>query len=624
LHRVVVTLALALSLAGTAHAEAQVDTRSAQFQDLQSEAARQRFIITRQAERPFPKPDQGSPETRALGALNLALALLWLGGEEQARQANDLLSAFLDGAATAPWYKGITPRHRAGAPADNDYFHFQPAQYLFRMVSMPGGAARLSNANREKIQTLMKDWAHTECRIEEARGDVWTIWGSENHAALRDGSCWAAAVLLSSDPSPEGTEYADGSNAAEQRNAWIAHLKRWLRSRGRSGALVEYFSPTYAQYTLLNIQLYADFSEDAELRGLARSYLDLWWAQWAQEQVDGVHGGSKTRSYAKSVPDGTAMPITAWLYFGLGERPTRLPPGEAPMAVSPYRPPPLVAALATASGARGVYDVFTRAPGLPRSAMEPGPVYHLDAERNGVLRVTRVAPGFAMGMGMVPLLRDVDWTAISSQNRWSGLVFAGGDPRARIVPSVLLPRGRKSYNALFGVQNGATQIVRGVFPDEARYPPRMGVWIGKPLRRLEQGDWIFVEHGAFAAVRPAFGGWKPAPAAEGWMVLNDPSSPIILQAAAREDYPDLSSFIGAVAGMEIERTETEVSVRGLGDAGRLALGLGTNGTMLIDGKPVDLQPAFVMRSPFINQPKGSGTVEMRFGEAELDLDFGQP
>jgi hypothetical protein len=108
------------------------------------------------------------------------------------------------------------------------------------------------------------------------------------------------------------------------------------------------------------------------------------------------------------------------------------------------------------------------------------------------------------------------------------------------------------------------------------------------------------------------------------MVLNDPSSPIILQAAAREDYPDLSSFIGAVADMEIERTETEVSVRGLGDAGRLTLGLEANGTLLIDGKEVDLDPPFVMRSPFINQAGGSGTVEMRFGEAALELDFGQP
>jgi hypothetical protein len=619
--------ALLLTLAmltGAAHAETRSDIAARSAPDLQTEAGRQRFIITRQAERPFPKPDHGSPETQALGHLNLALALLWLGGDDDVRRANDLLLGFLDGARSAPWYKGVTARHRAGTPADNDYFHFQPAQYLFRMVHMPGGAARLSNENRDKIQAVMADWAGTECRIGEARADVWTIWGSENHAALRDGSCWAASVLLTEDPPAEDVRYADGSRPEEQLEAWTAHLKRWLRSRGRAGALVEYFSPTYAQYTLLNILLYADFSKDEELRGLASDYLDLWWAQWAQEQLDGVHGGSKTRSYAKSVPDGTPMPVTAWLYFGLGERPTRLPPGEAPMAVSSYRPPALVAALARASGARGVYDVVTRAPGLPRSPMEPGPVYHMDEARNGVLRVTRVAPGFAMGLGMVPLLREEDWTAISSQTRWAGLVFSGGDPRARIVPSVLLPRGRKSYNALFGVQNGATQIVRGIFKEGARNAPRMGVWIGKPLRRLEQGEWIFTEHGSYAAVRPAFGGWQPDPAAPGWMVLNDPSSPVILQAATKEDYPDLSSFISAATAMKMERTETELSVEGLGDAGRLTLGLGESGTLMINGEPVNLDPTFVMRSPFINQAAGSGAVEMRYGGKALNLDFGPP
>ncbi|MFG1429353.1 hypothetical protein [Roseixanthobacter glucoisosaccharinicivorans] len=589
-------------------------------------AQRQSALVDQQIQRPFPKIVSAQGNASPTAVLNLALAELW---HRDDGVANQRLGELLQTIRQQKNYKGVTGHHQPGALADDDLFHFQWAQFLYRIHAMygPAGSVRqgaVTQAIDDQIRDVFIDWSSTECRIADANPSrTWIVWGSENHSALRDSSCWAAASIIMSSNSSSGA-YQDGSTAAQQLTAWSNFLKAYFKSRGRTGALIEYFSPTYAQYTLLNFYLYADFAEDENLRDLARSYLDLWWAMWAQEEIDGIHGGSKTRTYASRLGDGTPLPVTAWLYFGIGARPTELPPGEASMVASAYRPPAAVSDLVLHRPKQAKYEVRTRAPGLSATPRSPGFLYDVDFEKNGVLRVTHVTPGFAMGLGMLPLLPDKAWTAISSQNRWSGLVFGGGDRLARIVPSVILPADRKSYNAQFGVQSAATQLVRGVFSPKFRAPHKMGVFFGKPLRRFEQGDWIFVDAAAYAAVRPAFGGWQPDPKDAHWMVLNDPRSAVIIQAADKDEYPNLSAFISAVTAMPISVSATTVAVTGLGTAGKLTLGLGDDGTMMINDRPVDLQPPFVLKSPFINQELGSGRIIIKNNDRTLELNFESP
>jgi hypothetical protein len=597
-------------------------------------SARRQQILALELTKPFPGLNaDAASDTFDLGHLNVSLA----GFETAALEANsspltiatanDRLADVLRLLMGQPIYKGVTsPPHR-GRPADDDLFHFEISQYLFRIYNMfgPSGVSKrgvLTNDNASRLIAIFFDWARSNCQISDPRSlETWVIWGSENHGALRDSSCWSAASLLSDNPSFSNKVYNDGSTATEQLTAWTQFLRKYLSERAEHGVLIEYFSPTYAQYTLTNFYLYYDFSKDPKLKRLAKASLDLWWALWAQEAINGIHGGSKTRTYAKTIPDGSPMPTSAWLYFGVGPRPRLLPPGESAAIASSYRPPTIVADLALDMESRGRYDVLTRAPGLAEYPFGAEHLYHVDSQHNGILRIARVTPNFVMGLGMLPLLPTKKWTAISDQNRWAGLVLAGGDPLARVVPTIKFPDNRKNYNALFGVQSGGTQLVRNILPPNSKTMGQLEVWFGKPLRHSETKGWVFTDGAAYVAVRPATGGWHWDTAQPQWMIIDDPYTAVIMQAAEKADYPDLAAFIAAVAELDIRVSSDMISVVGLGNAGMLSLGLGKSGLMQVNGHDVDLQPPFVFKSPFINEGIGGKTVLIKVGERELALDF---
>jgi len=50
-----------------------------------------------------------------------------------------------------------------------------------------------------------------------------------------------------------------------------------------------------------------------------------------------------------------------------------------------------------------------------------------------------------------------DWAAISSQNRWSGVIF-DGDRDARVFPAPYNTKGSSIYNGFWSVQSKGTMI----------------------------------------------------------------------------------------------------------------------------------------------------------------------
>ena len=164
----------------------------------------------------------------------------------------------------------------------------------------PAGAmkGRLSEEAADAIWQLFADWARTESKISEADPKLtWRIWGSENHSAQRDATRWAAAHMITSSPHGKDYRYEDGSTAAEQLTAWRVFLKRYYRERVKRGMLVEIAPSGYGSRTLQGWHNIFDFTDDPELKTVAKAALDVWWADWAQEQLGGMRGGGKTRLY---------------------------------------------------------------------------------------------------------------------------------------------------------------------------------------------------------------------------------------------------------------------------------------------------------------------------------------
>ena len=59
----------------------------------------------------------------------------------------------------------------------------------------------------------------------------------------------------------------------------------------------------------------------------------------------------------------------------------------------------------------------------------------LRTDGGGILRYSFCDPAFILGTPMTEARPLSDWVAISAQNRWQGVIFAGEDD-ARIVPLV--------------------------------------------------------------------------------------------------------------------------------------------------------------------------------------------
>ena len=527
---------------------------------------------------------------------------------KEVADANAILSRALQHMAVTPTYKGMTSRHIAGTPADNDTFHFECAQFIYRIIRMFGtnGVAKaklLDPANENAARTLMVTWAQTECKLSDADpNDTWRIWGSENHGAQHDAACWAAADLNADNAD---TAYADGSRAKSQLQSWTAYLKEYLRQRGAHGTLIEYFSPTYAKYTLLNFYLYYDFSKDPELRALARQTLDLWWAIWAQEQIDGVHGGSKTRTYPVTYGKPSPLELSAWLYFGIGRRPPALAPGEAAMVVSAYRPPDVVADIAIDTKGRGEYDVVTRAPGL-NARPTVNLVYHIDPRDESIVRMTHVGDGYVMGMAMLPKLPPERWAAISSQNRWSGIAMAGGDPAKviTIVPQLTDPHNQ--YNSIWGVQSQSTQILQALSPPYSAGSGTLRVLLGTALHPEEQDGWIYVNDAAYVALRPAWGGYRITTTNGSQVEIIDPTAPLIVQAAPKRAFENFAAFQAAMQATKLSVTGDTLEFIGLFNAGTLHFYGKSDRLPEINGVPIRLNPAENFHSPFMEtKPDGS-------------------
>jgi hypothetical protein len=588
----------------------------------QQYAERRGRIVDLEVRRPFPKLDQPrNTDLYDLSRLNRALALFASKDPEDKRaEANEELADVLALLKTQALFRNRSRQNGLDAIKD-EQFHFEISQFLFRIHAMYGreGATRrgwLSPENEARIAAVFSDWARGECRLADASPThVWDVWGSENHGAQRDASCWAAAMLANG----AAATYADGSTAAQQLQAWTGYLKAVISARAKAGAPIEYFSPTYSQYLLLNFYLYADFAADPELRRLAANYLTLWWALWAQEQVDGVHGGSKTRNYARVIPEGTPMPTMAWVYFGLGPEPRSLGPGEALALASDWRPAPVVCDIATDKMGRGEYDVVTQAPGLASRPMSKDGVYHVDSTQNAIVRETHATPDYAMGLAEIPDLPAERWTAISSQNRWAGLVMAGGDPAARIAPVLYSPADSKVYDGLSGVMRGGAMLVRSLLPPNDKSQASMRVWFGKPLRLSEKDGWIFAEGTAYAAVRPSSGGWRWDSEEPAWMIPDDPHAAIVIQAASRADFPDLAAFEDAIRRRAPKVEKGRVVYAPLGGAGEIDLATQSSGTTQTPG-PEGRHPQVVFRSPFVNTD-ASGDVVITKAKHRLALCF---
>ena len=95
--------------------------------------------------------------------------------------------------------------------------------------------------------------------------------------------------------------------------------------------------------------------------------------------------------------------------------------------------------------------------------------YSLSDDLTAIARYSLFTPDYVMGASIVPRLPANRWAAISSQNRWNGVVLADS-PDARVYATPEPQGGRSNYNAVLAAQSRGTQIVQRLPPPFSRVP----------------------------------------------------------------------------------------------------------------------------------------------------------
>src|SRR5688572_330937 len=119
--------------------------------------------------------------------------------------------------------------------------------------------------------------------------------GSENHHLASKTCDFLAAQFLRNLPAYINQKYDDGSTLAEEYEVRRAYFLNWFDERAKRGQFVEAASPSYQGDSIAAIFNVRDFAEDPVLRTKADMYLDLTYANIAEETLLTTRGGPKSR-----------------------------------------------------------------------------------------------------------------------------------------------------------------------------------------------------------------------------------------------------------------------------------------------------------------------------------------
>jgi len=505
----------------------------------------------------------------------------------------------------------------------------------------------LSPAAQENLEREMWRVAKANSKLAEAKRGLWDMEGSENHHLTSKTSDLLAAQFLRNIPEYSDIKYDDGSTLDEQYEVRRRHFLVWYDERAKSGQFVEGASPSYHGWSTLALFNLRDFAEDAVLRKKADMYLDLVFANMAEETLLTTRGGPKSRvkvghEYDAAFSDGFYDQL-----FGAPGR-TFVPVLEKVCRTSGYYPPPVIVSLARDTSTRGTYAFAKRWPGPvadgggKRPPGESDRLWRTFDPEKSILRYGFATPGYVMGSaGLDPKWEDDGGMGF----RWQGIVFAS-DHFARIGFEVQPTNARSwhGFNPFFSVQDRNILVTQKWAPVPPNAPSAkvafLRVYFSPTLDDVQEaGGWIFIRDGStFAALKVVTGGyaWKapwrhsdavvrnakdfltPKDGGESFIVLKSEESPVITIANDAADYGnDFAAFKAAVMAQPVEWAGGVLRFATIEFHGPTRPGL-------IAGQPVNLAASRGYDSPFIRSDWGSGLIHLRKGNETAILDFRDP
>ena len=569
-------------------------------------------MVQRNVESPYPSI---SDPNNAPGVFSYALACLYL--DQNVEQANQLIVNF------------YTNNPIPGSDT-TDFTSYFWQHILWRIYHDPVMNARLTSPTRDLIEDNMWLWLNTRSKLTEAQQDEWIIHDSENHDVMQKGSHMMCLIALKSS-SRYGPDklLADGGTITEHADAWTAFYMRYFRARAMEGINVEIACQQYAKYTVGAYYNIMDFSDSPELRALAKTFMDLYWADTVSDWTrSGVRGGAETRVYKDGyLRKGTPYSFHALLWaYGWHERADATRTYALIPTISSYRVPDIITASAT-DPARPNFLYSSRRFG--RGGNWDGNRDYTVVFDNGdsnLRRDTWVTPDYTMGTFTVDMNKN--YIALLDQNRTMGVMFASGvNDRIMVFGKGGSAEANKSFADLSGVTRADCMVVQRdknayLHGDATRVFLSTSAW----TNGVENGGWFFTQlDNAYCAIKPAGGGYTAASASNGYeLELGDLWAPVIIQTGQASHYDDFAAFQASVMGNTL--TYVNGTMNYTSDAGDLFTFYGNSKTTpKVNGVTVDLNPTKVYDSPYLSMTHGEDVATVSYGAyTNLVLDFGIP
>jgi len=553
----------------------------------------------------------------ASGVFSYSLACLHLG--ENVAEANKLIVDF--------YSKHPVPQKK-GHSRDNYNGYFWQ-HIMWRLYHNPISHSRLTAHSKKIIEDNMWFWLEKRSKLSEAKQNKWIIHDSENHDAMQKGSHLMTLIALKkSDRYGPKMKLADGGTIGEHVDAWTNFYLDYFNSRAMEGINVEIACQQYAKYTLGVYYNIMDYSDSPTLRKMAKSMIDLYWADTAMDWVAcGVRGGAQTRIYKNRAYlwSGTTYSFHE-LLWGYGwytsSKLKTVRTYTMIQAVSPYRVPKIISACVLDTNRPGYLYSSRRFGRGGNWSRHRDYTVVFDQGKSCLRRDTFVTSDYAMGSFTVDMNKD--YIALIDQNRIMGVMFASS-PTERIV---VFGKGGKDPEKSFATISGVTRkncMVVQRDKNASKDGKATQIFVSKNAwnSRKEVGGWLFTQlDGAYCALRAAKGGYKTEIIKAGvHLTIEDLWAPVIVQMGQASDYKSFTAFQSSVKMNHLSYVSGAMSYKS--EAGEtFTFYPNSKITPKVNGKTVNLNPKNTYQSPYLNMLHGKEVATFTYGNfPDLVMNF---
>jgi hypothetical protein len=290
-----------------------------------------------------------------------------------------------------------------------------------------------------RTDTLIKGLLWDFCKTMEpessdiadtSSGKLLRVFNSDNHDMIQKTIFFFSAQLLKNDPKFKDLKYQTLSSHSQRYTAWVNYMMAYFRQRAATGGQIEFASSGYTGVYLQPVFLIRDCAEDEHVRQQADKYLTLYFADAAQELLNGIRGGAKVRCYKtyQWTESGKhdLMTYYSHLFFGTPRDTETFPNKDCLVSlVTSWRPPQVVVNLATHPDKKGSYEYISSRLADGRNEflnieLVPGqkaPLY-FPAVPSHFRRYTYATPSYVLGTFTIDETKQYLW--INAQNQWMG------------------------------------------------------------------------------------------------------------------------------------------------------------------------------------------------------------